>query len=289
MCKRNVTAAIAVPRRLDLALDLNKLIWILGLSSDQFDLIGTVFSLAIGVMGIAGLFFFLQRSEVLPRYRTSMTLLCLVSVIATYNYVRLYSSWHESFVVLNGVITSTGVPYNDTFRYADWLTTVPLLLVAFVSVLDLPARLIRLRSTVLALLGAEMIALGYFGQVATNIETRWVWFGVGMIPFIIIMVQLYSNLGKAIEAEPAGARAAIKLARLGLLLSWPIYAIVYVLPLIGLKGSTVFVGIQVGYAVADITAKAFYGLFIWRAATAKSAPDIEIPVWQPASARSVNA
>jgi len=188
-----------------LALDLNKLIWILGLSSDQFDLIGTVFSLAIGVMGIAGLFFFLQRSEVLPRYRTSMTLLCLVSVIATYNYVRLYSSWHESFVVLNGVITSTGVPYNDTFRYADWLTTVPLLLVAFVSVLDLPARLIRLRSTVLALLGAEMIALGYFGQVATNIETRWVWFGVGMIPFIIIMVQLYSNLGKAIEAEPAGA------------------------------------------------------------------------------------
>lgn len=272
-----------------MALDLNKLIWILGLSADQFDLIGAVFSFAIGAMGIAGLFFFFQRSEVLPRYRTSITLLCLVSVVATYNYVRLYSSWHESFVVLNGVITSTGVPYTDTFRYADWLTTVPLLLVAFVSVLDLPARQVRLRSKVLALLGAEMIALGYFGQIATNVETRWVWFGVGMIPFIIIMVQLYSSLSKAIEAEPAGARAAIKLARLGLLLSWPIYAIVYVLPLIGLKGSTVFVGIQVGYAVADITAKAFYGLFIWRAATVKSAPDVEVPVWQPASARSLAA
>lgn len=272
-----------------MALDLNKMIWILGLSLEQFDMIGLVFSIAIGVMGIAALFFFMQRSEVLPRYRMSMTLLCLVSVVATYNYVRLFTGWHESFVVLNGVIASTGVPYVDTYRYADWLITVPLLLVSFVSVLDLPARQIRLRSTVLALLGAEMIALGIPGQLATDVETRWVWFGVGMIPFIIIMVQLYSGLRKAVAAEPAGARAAIKLARLGLLLSWPIYAIVYVLPLLGLKGSTVFVGIQVGYAVADITAKAFYGLSIWRAASAKSNPEPDIAAWLPASSRSVNA
>ena len=272
-----------------MALDLNKTVWILGLSLEQFDMIGMIFSTAIGVMGVAALFFFLQRSEVLPRYRMSVTLLCLVSVVATYNYVRLFSGWHESFAVMNGLVVSTGVPYVDAYRYADWLITVPLLLVSFVCVLDLPGRQIRLRSTVLALLGAEMIALGYPGQIATDVETRWVWFGVGMIPFLIILIQLYSGLRKTVEAEPAGARAAIKLARLGLLLSWPIYAIAYVLPLLGLKGSTVFVGVQAGYAVADITAKAFYGLSIWRAASAKSAPEPDIAAWLPASSRSVNA
>ena len=262
---------------------------IIDLSVEQFDLVGTVFSFAIGAMGIASLFFLLQRSDVAVRYRMPVTLLCLVSVVATYNYVRIYISWQDAFAVVNGAVTSTGVPYNDTYRYADWLITVPLLLVAFVTVLDLPPRQVRLRSIILALLGAEMIALGYPGQIATSVETRWLWFGIGMIPFLIIFIQLYGSLGKAIEAEPVEGRMAIKLARLGLVLSWPIYAIVYVLPLLGFKGSSVFVGIQVGYAFADISAKALYGVLIWTAAAAKSAPRGESAVWHPASARSVNA
>ena len=210
-------------------------------------------------------------------------------MVATYNYARIYVSWHDAFAVVNGAVTSTGVPYTDTFRYADWLITVPLLLVAFVTVLDLPPRQIRLRSIILALLGAEMIAVGYPGQIATSIETRWLWFGVGMIPFVIILIQLFGSLGNAIEAEPAEGRTAIRLARLGLVLSWPVYAVVYVLPLLGFKGSFVFVGIQVGYALADISAKALYGVLIWSAASAKSARRAESSTWQPASARSVNA
>ena len=261
----------------------------LDLSVDQFELVGTVFSFAIGLMGIASLFFLLQRSEVAARYRMPVTLLCLISVVATYNYVRIYMSWHDAFAVVNGVVTSTGVPYNDTFRYADWLITVPLLLVAFVTVLDLPPRQVRLRAGILALLGAEMIALGYPGQIATNVEARWLWFGVGMIPFAIILIQLYGSLGQAVNAEPVEGRTAVKLARLGLVLSWPIYAVVYVLPLLGFKGSFVFVGIQAGYAFADISAKALYGVLIWTAAAAKSAPRAGSSAWHPASVRAVNA
>ena len=188
---------------------------------------------------------------------------------------------------MDGVVTRTGTPYSDAFRYADWLTTVPLLLVAFVCVLDLPLRQIRMRSLLLGLLGAEMIALGYFGQVATNAETRWVWFGIGMVPFLIIQVQLYGSLGKAVNEQPAAARQAVRMARLGLSLSWPIYAVVYVLPLLGLSGPFVFVGIQVGYAIADIMAKAFYGTLIWMAAVEKSGSRVEAPAWQPASARTL--
>ena len=257
------------------------------LTTQQYEWIVTTFSFAIGVMGIASLFFFSQRTEVLPRYRASIMILSLTSAIATYNYVRLYSAWREAAVAVDGLVMRTGAPYNDCFRYADWLTTVPLLLVAFVSVLDLPLRQVRMRSILLGLLGIEMIVLGYFGQTATNAETRWLWFGFGMIPFMIIQFQLYGTLGKTINKQPPGARLAIRMARLGLTLSWPIYAIVYVLPLLGLSGPTVFVGIQIGYAVADIMAKAFYGTLIWMAAMDKSGVRTELPEWQPASARSL--
>ena len=257
------------------------------LTTQQYEWIVTTFSFAIGVMGIASLFFFSQRKEVLPRYRVSIIILSLISAVATFNYVMIYLSWREAAVVTNDSVMRTGVPYNDIYRYADWLTTVPLLLVAFVCVLDLPLRQVRMRSILLGLLGAEMVVLGYFGQVATSAEARWLWFGIGMIPFMIIQFQLYGTLGKVIDKQPSGARLAIKMARLGFTLFWPIYAIVYVLPLLGLTGPTVFVGIQIGYAVADIASKAFYGTLIWMAAMDKSGVRTELPEWQPASARSL--
>ena len=257
------------------------------LTTQQYEWIVTTFLFAIGVMGVASLFFFSQRKEVLPRYRVSIMLLGLIGAIATFNYVMIYLSWREAAIITGDVVMRTGVPYNDIHRYADWLTTVPLLLVAFVCVLDLPLRQVRMRSILLGMLGAEMVVLGYFGQMATTAEARWLWFGMGMIPFLIIQIQLYGTLGKAINKQPPGARLAIKMARLGFTLFWPVYAVVYVLPLVGLAGPTVFVGIQIGYAVADIASKALYGTLIWMAAVDKSGVRAEPPEWQPASARSL--
>ncbi len=57
--------------------------------------------------------------------------------------------------------------YNDIVRYADWLLTVPLLVIALILVLDMPARQARLRCLVLGVQAAEMILLGYAGQIST--------------------------------------------------------------------------------------------------------------------------
>ncbi len=257
----------------------------INLTGQQHELIMVVFSFAAGVMAISSIFFFSQRSEVLPRYRVSITLLSLVSLVAAYYYLRLYQAWREAAVVVDGVVSRTGVPYHDAYRYADWLTTVPLLLIAFACVLDLPPSQAKSRSLKLALLGAVMIALGYFGQVATTVETRWAWFCAGLVPYLFIQIQLYGALGRVIDDQPPAARMPIRMARLGLALSWPIYAVVYVLPLLDLSGPVVFVGIQVGYAAADIIAKAFYGILIWMAAVEKSGVRLETMNWQSASIR----
>ena len=257
------------------------------LSLNQYNLTVTLFSFAIGAMGIAGIFFFAQRSEVLPRYRLSLLLLSLVSLVAAYNYYRLYESWQSSFVIVNGIVRSTGVPYNDILRYADWLLTVPLMLTAFVFVLDLPVRQARLRSGVLVMLSVEMLALGYPGQIASSTETRWLWWGAAMVPFFIIFYQLYVGLAKTLSAEPHEARKLAKGARLLTLVTWSIYPALSVLPLLGFKGSTMFVATEAGYAAADILSKAVFGVMVCMIATSKSAPRVDVSGLSSAALREM--
>ena len=257
------------------------------LSLNQYNLIVTVFSLAIGALAIAGVFFFAQRSEVLPRYRLSLTLLGLVGLVAAYNYYRLLESWQASFVIVNGVVRSTGVPYNDIVRYADWLLTVPLLLTAFVFVLDLPVRQARLRSGVLVMLSVEMLALRYPAQMASTIETRWLWWGAAMVPFFIIFYQLYVGLAKTLNAEPTEARTLTKTARLVTVATWSVYPAVSVLPLLGFTGSTMSVATEAGYAAADIMSKAVVGVLICMAATSKSALRPEVSGLSSAALRGM--
>jgi bacteriorhodopsin len=245
----------------------------LNISLNQYDLVTNVFSFTLTAMGACAAFMFLQRGEVLPKYRPVVVIMGLVTLIATYNYFRLYDGWSSAYVVLNGVVKATGHEYNDAFRYADWLMTVPLLMIGLVMVLDMPPRQAKLRATVLALQAAEMILLGYPGQIATDTTTRWLWWGASMVPFLIIVYQLFVSMAEAVETQPEQARALVVTARFVTVLVWCFYPVVYVLPLIGVTGSTAFISTQVGYAAADITAKAVYGVMIYMIAARKS--DIE--------------
>ena len=242
----------------------------IGLNYVQYQAVVNVFSFTMTATSIASIFFFLKRQEVLPRYRTAVTLLGLVSFAATCNYLRLLLSWREAFQVVNGAVVQTGVPYDDIYRYADWLLTVPMLLIALVLVLDLPLRQARMRSTILGLLAVEMIVLGYPGQIAVTTEARWLWGAVAMVPFLIIIQQLYGSMSAAIRAEPPEARRLVSTARLVTVLTWSVYPILYLVPVVFPAGSSSFVATQIGYAAADTVAKAAYGLIICKVAQSKS-------------------
>ena len=83
----------------------------------------------------------------------------------------------------------------------------------------------------------------------------------------------------SLETQPAAARKLIEIARLVLLVTWAVYPIAYALggtmtALEAKSGGNVdasgIVGLQVGYAIADMTAKAGFGLLIYFIARAKS-------------------
>lgn len=236
----------------------------------QFSLVVNAFSFTIGTLGIATAFFFLQRGEVAPRYRITVTILGLVTMIATYSYVRLLERWNNAFVVVNDVVQNTGQLYDDTYRYSDWLITVPLLLIAFVLILELPAKQAMVRSAVFSVLAIDMIATGYPGQMATTVEARWFWFAVSMVPYTLIIFQLYIGLAAYIRLQPANARGLVKFARTLTVLVWAFYPAVYVLPLLNVGGTEAFVATQIGYAFADIIAKAAYGVVLYMVAIRKS-------------------
>jgi bacteriorhodopsin len=240
------------------------------ISVGQYDLIYNAFSFAFATLAAATIFFWLGRSQVAPQYRTAMTITGLVTFIAAYHYFRIFESWETAFDVTEGTVATTGYAFNQAYRYVDWLLTVPLLLVELILVMGLSRSETVTRATRLGLLAALMIALGYPGEIAETAGARWFWGIASMIPFLWIVYELFVGLSKSIDDQPEDARGLVSGARYLVVGSWAFYPVVYFAGAIGLEGATATTIIEVGYTVADITAKAVFGVLIFMIAQRKS-------------------
>lgn len=236
----------------------------------QYNLVYNAFSFCFATMAAATLFFWFGRNQVAPRYQTALTITGLVTFIAAYHYLRIAQSWDAAYDVVDGTVTATGVAFNDAYRYVDWLLTVPLLLVELILVMGLSRQETISRSVRLGGLAALMIALGYPGEIATSDSGRWLWGIASMIPFLWIVYELFVGLSKAIADQPEEARGLVDTARWVTVLAWAFYPVVYFAGAIGLDGATANTVIQVGYTVADIVAKAGFGVLIFLIALRKS-------------------
>ena len=257
------------------------------ISLGQYSLVYNALSFTIAIMGASTIFFFMRSFQVGANYRTAITITGLVTLIACYHYFRIFSSWEASFSVANGVVKMTGEPFNDAYRYVDWLLTVPLLLVELILVMRLPQAETMRKCVKLGGLAALMVILGYPGEVATNPTTRLLWWVLAMIPFVIIVYDLYEGLKESIKSQPESARGLVSTARWLTVGSWCFYPVVFVLPLLGLTGGAASTAVQVGYTIADILAKAVFGLFIYLIAVRKS--EAEEVSHQPAGEQLANA
>ncbi len=240
------------------------------ISLGQYNLVYNAFSFTIAVMGAATAFLFLNRSQVAPAYRTAISISGLVTFIAMYHYIRIGASWAESFTLSGGAMIASGTAFNDAYRYVDWLLTVPLLLIELVLVMKLSRSETFSKATRLGVLAALMVLLGYPGEISSEPSTRWLWWSLSMIPFLVIIYDLFFGLKKSIEMQPAGARGLVDSARWVTVISWMFYPIVFTLPMIGFTGATAVVAVQVGYTIADIVAKAGFGILIYIIAIRKS-------------------
>lgn len=236
----------------------------------QYELVYNALSFGIAAMGATTLFLWLSRSMVSRAYQTAITISGLVTAIALYHYFRIFNSWDSSFVVVNDTITTTGVKFNDAYRYVDWLLTVPLLLIELILVMRLTATETISKSVRLGSLAALMIILGYPGEISAIPNTRWIFWALSMIPFTIIVVELFIGLKHAIASQPASVRGLVNGARFLTVISWCFYPIVFILPMIGFTGGAATTAVQVGYTISDIVAKAVFGLLIYAIAVRKT-------------------
>ncbi|MFP5434202.1 MAG: bacteriorhodopsin-like, partial [Alphaproteobacteria bacterium] len=221
------------------------------ITAGQYLLVYNAFSFTFASMAAATLFFWFGRSQVGPAYKTALTITGLVTAIAAYHYYRIFESWSEAYALTDGVITASGVAFNDAYRYVDWLLTVPLLLIELVLVMRLSQSATVSTSVRLGSAAALMIILGYPGEIADNNSTRALWGTLSSIPFLYIVWELFKGLGDAIERQPESARGLIKQARLLTFASWGFYPIVYMIPYTNLAGGAVETGVQIGYTIAD--------------------------------------
>jgi len=250
------------------------------LSVGQFSLVYNMFSFTIASMSAAFVFFIIGQKLVAPKYRVSLMVSALVVGIAAYHYFRIFMSWEHAFTLDGDMYTASGQPFNDAYRYVDWLLTVPLLLVELILVLQLPREKTGGMLTKLVIAAAAMIALGYPGEIIRGdaalglFNERGLWGTLSTIPFVYILAIMWGELGKLMDSQPPRVALLTKNIRLLMLATWGFYPIAYLAPMLGFfDGATGEVVLQTGYAISDVLAKAGFGVMIFSIARAKSEAD----------------
>jgi bacteriorhodopsin len=257
----------------------------------QHQLVYNFTSFTLASMMASTVFFWLRLWGVSESYRSALCITGLVTFIAFYHYVRIFNSWVDAYDFPSSTSGDeappklTGVPFNDAYRYMDWLLTVPLLLMELVLVMDMSAEEKQKQSAMLGVTSAAMIAVGYPGEMITQgpFGTRWACWFFSMCVFSYIVYTLLKGLDGAHQAEVANdavmaggrtekAAPLIHLAKVMTVISWCTYPVVYIFPMMGMTGAQAVIGIQVGYCVSDIISKCGVGLLTYRICVAKSGP-----------------
>jgi len=250
----------------------------------QFQSVYNVLSFSLATMMATTMFLWFRAFSVHDKYKSAVLISGLVTFIAAYHYVRIFNSWVDAYnfpkvadasAVSAEIVAPilTGVPFNDAYRYMDWLLTVPLLLIEILLVMDLEESAYKCKSTVLGIGSALMIASGYYGEliVSGNLAPRWTCWYISMFFFLYIVYELLVGLRGATnkETDPE-IKSKIVLAQVATVISWCTYPVVYLFPMWGIQASTAVVSIQLGYCVSDIISKCGVGLVIYQITYAKS-------------------
>jgi bacteriorhodopsin len=247
------------------------------LTATQFSTVYNLLSLAIASLLFTAIYLLASQQRVAPRYRNALVVSAMVCGIAAYHYFRIFNNFNDTFppgATATAAHVASAVQFNEAYRYVDWFLTVPLLLIETVAVMSLAKREQRSLLFKLVPASALMIALGYPGEVSSDTLTRGIWGALSTIPFIYILYVLFVELGRSIDRQPVQVQHTLRMLRISLVGLWGVYPITYLFPMFGgtfFGGPDGFVLRQAGYSIADILAKAVYGLVIYKIARVKSA------------------
>merc|ERR1712014_52859 len=256
----------------------------MGMTDMQYQAVYNVLSFALASMMATTMYLWFRSFAVKAQYQSAVLISGMVTFIAAYHYFRIFNSWVEAYEYGEGVRgangsmemnapTLTGVPFNDAYRYMDWLLTVPLLLIEILLVMKLDPEEFNSKSWKLGLGSALMIVSGYYGElvITGDLTPRWICWFVSMCFFLYIVYELQYGLKAATDSESdPGIKGKIEMAKWMTVISWCTYPVVHLFPMLGITASTAVVSIQIGYCVSDIISKCGVGLVIYQITYAKS-------------------
>ncbi|MBU98294.1 MAG: xanthorhodopsin, partial [Acidimicrobiaceae bacterium] len=130
------------------------------LSGNDYTLVYNVLSFGTAVMFGAFVYFLTQMKSVNKQYQAGIAISAIVVGIAGYHYYRIWSDFGNEVM-------------NEGYRYADWLITVPLLIIELLIVLGVAQK--DRNALMLKLVPATilMVGLGYPGEVADSNGAKW--------------------------------------------------------------------------------------------------------------------
>merc|ERR1711987_6423 len=223
------------------------------------------------------MYLWFRAFAVADKYKSAVLISGLVTFIAAYHYIRIFNSWVGAYDY-HGVPQGqgpklTGIPFNDAYRYMDWLLTVPLLLIEILLVMKLEGDDFSSRAWTLGFGSALMIVSGYYGElvITGDLTPRWMCWFLSMSFFLYIVYELLVGLSEATNSEQDPLiRGKISTAQVMTVISWCTYPIVYLFPMMGINAAHAVMGIQIGYCASDIISKCGVGLVIYQITYAKS-------------------
>ena len=220
------------------------------------DYVGISFWTISMAMVAATVFFLMEAGRLSGKWKTSMTVGALVTLIAAVHYFYMRDVWVESGE------TPT------VYRYVDWLITVPLQMVEFYFILAAVTAVSAGIFWRLLIGSLVMLVAGYMGEA--GLINAWAGFIVGMLGWAYILYEIFAGEAGRVSAEkaPAAVQSAFGTMRLIVTIGWAIYPLGYFLGY--LNGAADAITLNVIYNVADVINKiAFVGI-IWAAVNAET-------------------
>jgi hypothetical protein len=276
----------------------------------QYQLVSHILVLGFGAM-VAGLVYFLLTAQsVMPKYRISSYLGCVVMVSAALILFTQYQSWEQAFIYVNedGVTgwlnkssmkataedvvmveylgrsggASSGRLFSNGFRYMNWSIDVPALQIQLLAVIGV-AGLSFVRSAVkFTIAGLAMIYFSYaaqfyeygFAEWDNSSATTWFWifYFLGWVAYLYILYAVYTSVFQQTGHMHPRAQGLMKGIWLLFLVSWTVYGVAIAMPAFAFNTHGV-VWRQFLFTSADIVSKVIYGAMLSQVALYQSAAE----------------
>ena len=224
------------------------------LESDDF--VGISFWLISMALVASTAFFFLETQRVSAKWKTSLVVSGLVTLVAAVHYFYMRDVW----------VATGDTP--TVYRYIDWLITVPLLMIEFYLILRAITAVsggVFWRLTIGTLI---MLIGGYLGEAGYMNVT--VGFIIGMAGWAYILYEIFAGEAGKVAANdaPASVKSAYSTMRWIVTIGWAIYPLGYFFGY--MAGGASMEALNIIYNLADVLNKIAFGVIIWNVAVTES-------------------